>query len=83
MWLVFGVRVSFRGFKTNHRLLHPFVLALFFNKKPENTEHISMIKKKIKKKLKIKIKKKKEKKKKRKIRTSLINRRLLPLADAN
>jgi hypothetical protein len=60
MWLVFGVRVSFRGFKTNHRLLHPFVLALFFNKKPENTEHISMIKNKKNKKKN----KKKEKKKK-------------------
>jgi hypothetical protein len=39
-------------------------LALFFNKNPENMEHISMIKKR-----------------KEKSRTSLINRRLLPLAD--
>jgi hypothetical protein len=58
------IEIRVFSFKTNHRLLHPFVLAFIFNKKPKNTEHISMIKKK-------------------KSRTSLINRRLLPLADAD
>jgi hypothetical protein len=43
------IEIRVFSFKTNHRLLHPFVLAFIFNKKPKNTEHISMIKKKKKK----------------------------------